>query len=70
MIVFEAKVHINAKPWANVFLQGAERRSLGQTPLSDVQVPVGGTLVFENPNFTQKHYRITGKETAIQVVFP
>jgi len=70
MIAFETAVRINAKPWANVFIQGAERRSLGQTPLSEVRVPVGGTLVFENPNFTQKYYRVTGKETAIQIVFP
>ena len=70
MIAFEAAVRINAKPWANVFIQGAERRSLGQTPLSEVRVPVGGTLVFENPNFTTKYYRVTGKETAIQMVFP
>ena len=70
MISFEVTVRINARPWANVFIQGAERRSLGQTPLSPVQVPIGGTLVFENPNFPQKLYRVTGKETAIQVVFP
>jgi hypothetical protein len=63
-------VQINARPWANVFLEGAERRPLGQTPLSNVRVPVGGTLVFENPNFPRKTQRITGTETVIQVAFP
>ncbi len=70
MINFEVTVQINAKPWAHVFVEGAERQDLGQTPLSDVRVPVGATLTFENPNFTKKNYRVTGKETAIQVVFP
>jgi len=69
-ITFQATVQINAKPWAQVFLDGAPRRALGQTPLSGVNVPVGGVLVFENPNFTPKSYRVTDKDTAIQVDFP
>jgi hypothetical protein len=69
-ITFQATVQINAKPWAQVFLDGLPRRALGQTPLSGVNVPVGGVLVFENPNFTAKSYRITDKDTAIQVDFP
>jgi hypothetical protein len=69
-ITFQATVQINAKPWAQVFLDGAPRRALGQTPLSGVNVPVGGVLVFENPNFTAKSYRVTDKDTAIQVDFP
>jgi hypothetical protein len=68
-ITFQATVQINAKPWAQVFLDGSPRRALGQTPLSGVNVPVGGVLVFENPNFTPKTYRITDKDAAIQVDF-
>jgi hypothetical protein len=69
-ITFEMRVQINARPWAQVFIEGAEKQSLGQTPLSGVVVPAGSTLVFENPNFPGKSYRVTGTETAIQVVFP
>ena len=69
-ITFEVTVQVNAKPWAYVFLEGTERQALGQTPLSGVIVPAGSTLIFENPNFPRKAYRVTGTETAIQVVFP
>ena len=69
-ITFSATLQINAKPWAQVFLDGAQRRPLGQTPLSDISVPIGGVLVFENPNFPAKSYRITENDTAIQVNFP
>jgi PEGA domain len=70
MVTFDVTVQINARPWAQVFIDGAQRRSLGQTPLSDVKVPIGSALVFENPNFPAKTYRITGKETAVQIAFP
>ena len=70
MVTFEVAVQINARPWAQVFIEGDQRRALGQTPLSSVQVPIGSVLVFENPNFPAKNYRVTGKETAIQIVFP
>jgi cytoskeletal protein RodZ len=69
-VTFQLTVQINARPWAQVFLDGAPRRPLGQTPLSGITVPVGGVLVFENPNFTSKSYRITERDTAIQVNFP
>jgi hypothetical protein len=69
-VTFQVTVQINAKPWAQVFLDGAQRRPLGQTPLSGVSVPIGGTLVFENPNFAPKTYRITEKDAAIQLNFP
>jgi hypothetical protein len=68
-VTFQTNVQINAKPWAQVFLDGAQRRALGQTPLSSVSVPIGGVLIFENPNFATKSYRITEKDTAIQVDF-
>ncbi len=70
MVTFDVTIQINARPWAQVYVQGPQRRSLGQTPLSDVKVAIGNALVFENPNFPAKTYRVTGKETAIQVVFP
>ncbi len=69
-ITFSVTVQINAKPSAQAFLDGAQRRPLGQTPLSDISVPIGGVLVFENPNFPAKSHRITEKDTAIQVNFP
>jgi hypothetical protein len=70
MVVFEVSVQVNSKPWSEVFLDGVERKDLGQTPLSGVRVPIGGVLIFENPQFQAKRYRITGNETGIQVVFP
>ena len=70
MVTFDTVVQINARPWAQVFVDGTQRRPLGQTPLSDVLVPIGTVLVFENPNFPGKSYRITGKETQIRVNFP
>jgi hypothetical protein len=69
-VTFQQTVQINSKPWAQVFIEGTPRRSLGQTPLSGISVPIGGLLVFENPNFVSKTYRITDKDTAIQVDFP
>jgi hypothetical protein len=68
-VTFQINVQINAKPWAQVFLEGGQRRPLGQTPLSSVSVPIGGVLLFENPGFASKTYRITEKDTAIQVDF-
>jgi len=69
-VSFDVNVHINAKPWAQVFLGESQKTPLGQTPLSNVQVAIGSILVFENPNFPAKTYRVTGKETAILVNFP
>jgi hypothetical protein len=70
MVTFDLSMNINARPWAQVFLEGASRRALGQTPLSDVRVPIGSTLVFRHPNFPEKSYRVTGMDTAIQITFP
>ena len=69
-ITFQTTVQVNAKPWANVFVDGPTRRSLGQTPLSGVSVPVGSVLVFENPSFKTKTHRVTDKDAAIQMDFP
>jgi hypothetical protein len=68
-VTFQLTTQINAKPWAQVFLDGPTRKPLGQTPLSGVTVPIGGVLVFENPGFTTKTYRISDADTAIQVNF-
>ena len=70
MVTFDVGVRINARPWAQVFIEGPRRQALGQTPLSDIQVPIGSLLVFENPNFPGKSYRVTGKEAEIRVNFP
>jgi hypothetical protein len=70
MIAFDTTVQINARPWAEVFLDGPEQKDLGQTPLSGVRVPIGSILIFQNPKFQPKRYRVTGNETGIQIVFP
>jgi hypothetical protein len=69
-ISFQTTVQINARPWAQVHLDGPAPQSLGQTPLSGVKVPVGGVLVFEHPNFPSKSYRVTESDKTIQVNFP
>jgi hypothetical protein len=69
-IAFEVNVQVNSRPWARVFLEGADRKELGQTPMSSISVPIGGVLTFENPQFQAKKYRVTGNETGIQIVFP
>jgi cytoskeletal protein RodZ len=69
-VTFQVTVQINAKPWAQVSLEGTPRRPLGQTPLSGAVVPIGGVLTFENPNFPTKTYRITDTDSAIQINFP
>ena len=70
MITFDVNVQINSKPWANVFIDGVEKAAIGQTPLGGVRVPIGSVLIFENPQFQPKRYRVTGNETGIQIVFP
>ena len=70
MVSFDVPVQINARPWADVFIEGTEMKPLGQTPMSNVRVPIGGILVFQNPKFPTKRYRVTGRESTIQIVFP
>jgi hypothetical protein len=69
-ITFDVSLQINSKPWAEVSVDGVDKKALGQTPLSDVRVPIGSVLIFENPQFAPKRYRVTGDETGIQIVFP
>jgi hypothetical protein len=70
LVTFEMDVQINARPWAQVFVEGSTRKALGQTPLGSVRVPLGSVLTFENPNFPSKTHRVTEKDSAIQIVFP
>jgi hypothetical protein len=70
MVTFDVTLQINARPWAQVFIEASPRRPLGQTPLSDVRIPIGSLLVFENPQFPAKSYRVAGRDTAIQMIFP
>ena len=69
-ITFDVTVQINANPWAEVFIEESQPKRLGETPLSGTTVPVGSVLVFKNPQFSEKKYRVTGKETSIQISFP
>jgi len=69
-ITFEVTVQVNSKPWARVFLEGTDRKELGQTPMGSISVPIGAVLTFENPQFQAKKYRVTGNESGIQIVFP
>jgi hypothetical protein len=69
-ISFPIRVQINAKPWAQVFLDGTRLTPLGQTPLGDVAVPIGSVIVFQNPGYPEKRYRVTARDAAIQVTFP
>jgi hypothetical protein len=71
-IVFEVKdvkLDINSQPYAEVFIEGSPK-SLGETPLSNVTAPVGSWLLFKNPNFPQKRYRVKENDTAISIEFP
>ena len=69
-VTFDITVRINARPWANVFLEGNEMKLLGETPLSQVTVPLGSVLVFRNPSFPDKRHRVTTTDVSIQAVFP
>jgi hypothetical protein len=68
-VTFEIIVQINARPWAQVFVEGTSRKTLGQTPLSSVRIPIGSVLTFENPSFPPKSHRVKEGDSAIQVVF-
>jgi len=69
LITFDVIVQLNARPWANVFIEGSTRLPLGQTPLSNVKLPIGSVLVFENPNFPSKSHKIVVDDKTIQMVF-
>ena len=54
----------------DVFLEGIQTRALGQTPLSDVKLPVGSVLIFRHPSYPEKRVRVQGTETTVQIAFP
>jgi hypothetical protein len=70
LVVFDAVIQVQARPWANVSIEGSPRMPLGTTPLSDVRLPIGSVLIFENPNFPTKSQKISPDDKAIQMVFP
>jgi hypothetical protein len=49
---------------------GVRLTPIGQTPLGDVNVPIGSVLVFQSPGFSDKRYRVTAGDASIQVTFP
>ena len=69
-IGFDVTLQINARPWAQVSIDGTPPRERGQTPLSNITAPVEGVLVFQNPSFPEKKYRVTGRDSTVQIVFP
>jgi hypothetical protein len=69
-IVFEVNLRINARPWAQVSIEGPQGKTLGQTPLSNITVAAGSVLVFQNPNFPEKKHRVTGTDSTILLSFP
>ena len=49
-------LHINAVPWAEVWV---DNRRLGETPLGNVQVPVGTReIVFRHPELGERRTRV------------
>jgi hypothetical protein len=69
-IATDIVVKINAQPWAEVFVQDDQISSLGHTPLNNVRVPVGALLLFKNPRFADKTYRVMQNDTTIAVTLP
>jgi hypothetical protein len=54
--------HINADPWAEVWLEGAK---LGDTPLAGIQVPLGTReFVFKHPQYGEKRVTVTIRANA------
>jgi serine/threonine-protein kinase len=50
-------MNVNAVPWANVWVDG---RSLGETPLANVQVTPGThEIVFRHPELGERRIRAT-----------
>jgi hypothetical protein len=51
------KVNLNAQPWGEAFIDG---RSVGDTPLANVNVPLGEhEVVFRHPNLGERRQTIT-----------
>jgi len=69
-VVFEVTVQITSTPQAEVSLGGIQPKVIGTTPLAAVRVPIGSSLIFRTPGFTEKSYTVTEKDTTISMVFP
>jgi hypothetical protein len=49
----EAALNVNARPWADVLIDGVE---VGQTPLGDLKLPVGThRITFRHPQLGERH---------------
>ena len=49
-------VHLNAQPWAEVWLDG---QRVGETPIGNLAVPIGRhQFVFSNPELGEKRYDV------------
>jgi hypothetical protein len=68
-VSFDLTIRIQAVPWADVSIDGPNGKALGQTPLSNVTIPAGSLLVFQNPSFSEKRVRVSD-EKPIVVRFP
>ena len=59
----EVPVHLNATPWAEVWIDG---RNVGQTPLGDLLQPIGVRLVeFRHPQLGTKRVSVTIRATGV-----
>ena len=69
-VTFEIQVAIQAAPFADVFIDGDPPLPLGQTPLNQIPVPVGGTLIFKREGFPDKKIRVASTDHNIAIRFP
>jgi hypothetical protein len=57
------RVSINAVPWAQVTIDGAD---VGQTPLANLSLPIGShDVVFAHPQFGERHQTVVVKVDGI-----
>ncbi len=50
-------IHLNAIPWAEVWIDGEK---VGETPIGNLSVPIGPhEIVFRNPQFAEQHHAAT-----------
>jgi hypothetical protein len=55
-------VHLNAKPWAEVWLDG---QRIGETPIGKLAVPIGAhEFVFNHPEFGERRHAVSVTLTA------
>jgi serine/threonine-protein kinase len=50
-------LHVNAAPWAEVWLDG---QRVGETPIGNLNVPIGPhELIFRHPQFGEKRHAVS-----------